>query len=149
MSGKLVFFWTSDIFSLFAILMNFKGSSNTNEWREEEVKAGQGCQERSEGYVSQVDSFQRVSDLWAGAGCLVKPLKHHIKCWNWYLTAKIAKRGRVTQMLARKSLFWGKANAWYYFKPGMSEDSIFQIGKEVDWWAADLAASYCSDLLRF
>ena len=111
--------------------MNFKGSSNTNEWREEEVKAGQGCQERSEGYVSQVDSFQRVSDLWAGAGCLVKPLKHHIKCWNWYLTAKIAKRGRVTQMLARKSLFWGKANAWYYFKPGMSRIPFIKLERKL------------------
>ena len=62
-----------------------------------------------------------------------------------YMTAKIAKRGRATQ-----KIFWGgRPMHDMFFKPGMSEDSIYQIGKEVDWWAADLAASYCSDLLRF
>ena len=61
------------------------------------------------------------------------------------MTAKIAKRGRATQ-----KIFWGgRPMHDMFFKPGMSEDSIYQIGKEVDWWVADLAASYCSDLLRF
>ena len=52
--------------------------------------------------------------------------------------------------LPRKSLFFGVGQCMIcFFKPGMSEDSFYQIGKEVDWWAADLAASYCSDLLIF
>ena len=51
--------------------------------------------------------------------------------------------------LPRKYFFAGRPMHDLIFKPGMSEDSIYQIGKEVDWWVADLAASYCSDLLRF
>ena len=62
------------------------------------------------------------------------------------MTAKNAKRGRFTQKI---SFFGGRPMHDMFFKPGMSEDSFYQIGKEVDWWAADLAASYCSDLLIF
>ena len=35
--------------------------------------------------------------------------------------------------LPRKSLFRGRPMHDMFSKPGMSEDSIYQIGKEVDW----------------
>ena len=33
--------------------------------------------------------------------------------------------------LPRKSLFWGKANAWYYFKPGMSRIPFIKLERKL------------------
>ena len=51
--------------------------------------------------------------------------------------------------VSQKISFLGEGQCMILFQAGHVQDSIYQIGKEVDWWAADLAASYCSDLLRF
>ena len=66
------------------------------------------------------------------------------------MTANIAKSGPELPGCYQENLFLGgRPMHDMFFKPGMSEDSIYQIGKEVDWWVADFAASYSSDLLRF
>ena len=63
---------------------------------------------------------------------------------------KIAKIGpELPRCYPENLVLGGRPMHDVFFNPGMSGDSIYQIGKEVDWWAADLAASYCSDLLRF